>query len=63
MLFVKVVVVDCDGEVLKVAEWPYAPVCLWFGWSEMDFEVWWRAVEDVLDECGVYYVGGIGLLG
>ena len=59
----KAVAIDRDGEVLKVAERPYAPVSPRPGWSEQDPEEWWRAAEDALDECGGHHCAGIGLSG
>ncbi len=59
----KAVAIDRDGEVLKVAERPYAPVSPRPGWSEQDPEEWWRAAEDALDECGGHHCDGIGLSG
>ena len=60
---VKAVAIDRRGEVLKVAERPYAPSAPRPGWSEQDPEVWWRAAEDALDECGAHHCDGIGLSG
>ena len=59
----KAVAIDRHGEVLKVAERPYAPASPQPGWSEQDPEDWWRAAEDVLDECGGHHCDGIGLAG
>jgi xylulokinase len=60
---VKAVAIDPRGDVLKVAERPYAPSIPRAGWSEQDPGDWWRAAEDVLDECGAHHCAGIGLSG
>ncbi len=59
----KAVAIGRDGEVLKVAERPYAPRSPQPGWCEQDPEDWWRAAEDALDECGGHHCDGIGVSG